>query len=798
VPTRRLSAGRASLALTLALPAFGSAAAALLPADPSVVPELPPVAVVVISPLAGTGLPMNEVAANVQVVDAADLLTQQTHNLADYLNDNFSGVSLSDNANNPFQMDVNYHGFTASPLLGTPQGLSVYVDGVRVNESFGDTVNWDLIPESAIASATLVSGSNPVFGLNTLGGALSVRTKSGRDDPDTELEGSGGSFGRRTLEAETGGSQGAFDYYLSGSYFDEVGWRDVSPSTVYQGFAKAGWHDEVSDLHLSYTYADTTLYGDGATPVSLLDYRRQATYTPDLQQNRMNFFNLTGTRTLTDHVSLAGDAYVRDLATFVNDGNTNDNYLVPSYSPEHAIDCALPGATLTSLAYCLGAQNALSPLTQRSAGFGLQLTDARRWSGWRNQATAGVEYSDARDAFAQESEYGTFAANRTLVYVPSPYNDETVISLSGINRIEGLYLTDTFSRGDLVHVTGSLRYNRSTETLQGYSLDTTLGPGFNSSSPLTGDHTFIRLNPALGLTLTPTAALTYYANYGTASREPTVIELGCANPVQPCGLPNDFASDPSLKQVVARTAELGVRGATAQGRLAWSADAYRTISSDDIQFVATTTNQGYFDNVGDTRRQGFDVTLAGRAGGLRWRMAYSLVDATYQSRFTVNAASNSSADAYGNIVVEPGDRIPVIARQMARLVVDYAASSRLDVGATIADTSGAYLHGDENNANRAGGTNAAGATVSPLGSGWIPSYLIVNLRASYRVADNLELFGRVANLLNAQYATDGFLTANVFNPNGTFRANPADWTNENAVSPGVPRGIWAGVRYRVR
>jgi len=121
---------------------------------------------------------------------------QQTLNLADYLNNHFSGVSISESQDNPFQPDINYHGFTASPLLGTPEGLSVYVDGVRVNESFGDTVNWDLIPEQAISTVTLMSGSNPVFGLNTLGGSLSVQTKSGHDNPGTEIEGYGGSLPR--------------------------------------------------------------------------------------------------------------------------------------------------------------------------------------------------------------------------------------------------------------------------------------------------------------------------------------------------------------------------------------------------------------------------------------------------------------------------------------------------------------------------------------------------------------------------------------------------------------------------
>ncbi len=159
--------------------------------------------------------------------------------LADYLNNNFSGVNVSESADNPFQLDINYHGFTASPLLGTPEGLSVYVDGVRVNESFGDTVNWDLIPEAAISTVTLMSGSNPVFGLNTLGGALSVHTKGGHDDPGTELEAYGGSFGRRSFKGQTGGELGQFDYFLTGNVFrrDRLARRLAHPgvSGIRQG-----------------------------------------------------------------------------------------------------------------------------------------------------------------------------------------------------------------------------------------------------------------------------------------------------------------------------------------------------------------------------------------------------------------------------------------------------------------------------------------------------------------------------------------------------------------------------------
>jgi outer membrane receptor protein involved in Fe transport len=763
--------------------------------NPATAQELSQITVIGNTPLGGLGLPLNQMPSNVQTADAKDMQRQQTLGLADYLNNNFSGVSVSESADNPFQLDINYHGFTASPLLGTPEGLSVYVDGVRVNESFGDTVNWDLIPQSAISTVTLMSGSNPVFGLNTLGGALSVKTKSGHDDPGTEIEAYGGSFGRRSFEAETGGALGNFDYFLTGDYFDETGWRDNSPTRVYQGFGKVGWQNDKTDVDLSYTYADTSLFGNGATPVSLLDYRRQASYTPDFTANLLSFVNLTGTQFLTDKLLLSGNVYYRHLTTGAINGNVNDSYLEDGY--DGPSDCAAPPVNRANLSYCTPGQNATSSLLQRTKGVGLQLTDSQDVFGWTNQAILGADYSGSDDTFSQSFQYGQLTPDRLLLYEPSPFNDETIISLAGSNRIYGTYLTDTLSPNKLLHFTLSARYNRNTETLNGYSIDTDLGDvgaGYDVPSSLMGDHTFSRLNPAFGFTVTPTDALTWYADYNEASRAPTVIELGCANPAAPCGLPNDFASDPDLRQVVARTVELGVRGNLPDQRLVWSADVFHTVNSNDIQFVATAANAGYFDNVGDTRRQGLDLSLGGKEGGLNWHLTYSFVDATYQSNFEVSAASNSTADADGNILVRPGDRIPLIPKHTGRLVLDYQITDRWDVGGNVIATSGSFLHGDENNANQAGGTNGQGAYIS--GSGWISGYTVVNLQSTYHVTKHAEIFARLINLFDKQYATAGFLTSSSFNPNGSFIANPNNWPNENAVAPAAPRAIWAGVRIR--
>jgi outer membrane receptor protein involved in Fe transport len=785
--------------VSLALPIAASAddrAAAAPPANPATAQELQQITVIGNTPLPGLGLPLNQIPANVQTANSQEMQSQQTLGIADYLNNNFSGVNVSESADNPFQLDINYHGFTASPLLGTPEGLSVYVDGVRVNESFGDTVNWDLIPQSAISTVTLMSGSNPVFGLNTLGGALSLRTKSGHDNPGTEFEAYGGSFGRRSFEGETGGEFGNFDYFLTGNYFDENGWRDNSPSRVYQVFGKAGWQNDKTDVDLSYTYADTSLYGNGATPQSMLDFRREASYTPDFTANLLSFINLTGTQFLSDKLLLSGNVYYRHLSTGAVNGNTNDGYLDGDY-PGPPFDCAAGPASRAELTYCAPGQNATSRLLQRTKGFGVQLTDSQDVFGWSNQAIFGADYNDSDDTFSQAYQFGRLTPGRQLIYEASPFNDETVISLTGGNKIYGAYLTDTLSPSKLMHFTFSARYNRNTETLSGDSIDTDIGDfdaGFDQASPLAGDHTFSRLNPAFGFTLTPTDALTFYADYNEASRAPTVIELGCANPAAPCGLPNDFASDPNLEQVIARTVEVGVRGNLPDQRLVWSADAFHTVNRNDIQFVATATNAGYFDNVGNTRRQGLDLSLGGKQGGLHWHVTYSFVDATFQSNFEVSAESNSSADADGNILVRAGDRIPLIPKHTGRVVLDYDLSKRWNVGGNVIATSGSFLHGDENNSNQAGGTNGEGAYVS--GSGWIPGYAVVNLQSTYHMTKRAEIFARLINLFDKQYSTAGFLTSSSFNPNGSFIPDPNNWPNENAVAPAAPRAIWVGMRVR--
>ena len=373
-----------------------------MPGNPATAQELPQVTVIGNAPLPGLGLPLNQIPA-----ECADRATARTcsvsrpSDLADYLNNNFSGVSVSESADNPFQLDINYHGFTASPLLGTPEGLSVYVDGVRVNESFGDTVNWDLIPESAISTVTLMSGSNPVFGLNTLGGALSVQTKSGHDNPGTEIEAYGGSFGRRSFAGADGRRARQLRLFLRpATTSTRRGWRDMSPTRVYQGFGKVGWQNEKTDIDLSYTYADTSLYGNGAVPQSMLDLPSRDQLHAGLHPESAQF-RQSHRHAVPDRPSAA----VRQCLL------SPPGHRQHQRQRQRQLSCGRLRRAADRLQRAAGRAASTSPiarsrcrtrssrLLQRTAGFGVQLTDSQDLFGWSNQAIVGADYDDSQRPF---------------------------------------------------------------------------------------------------------------------------------------------------------------------------------------------------------------------------------------------------------------------------------------------------------------------------------------------------------------------------------------------------------------
>jgi len=229
------------------------------------------VIVIGITPLDGALVDRNQVPAPVQTATSRDIEGSHALELTSFMNRRLGSVYVNDIQNNALQPDVSYRGYTASPLLGTPQGLSVYLDGMRLNQPFGDVVSWDLIPREALSTMTLVPGSNPLFGANTLGGALSLKTKDGTSAPGYAVAGNYGSDQRRRISLEAGNhAPSGLHWFATANELRDDGWRDDSPTEARQIFSKVGWRNDATDIALSGSYADTDLTGNGLQDVQLL------------------------------------------------------------------------------------------------------------------------------------------------------------------------------------------------------------------------------------------------------------------------------------------------------------------------------------------------------------------------------------------------------------------------------------------------------------------------------------------------------------------------------------------------
>ena len=726
---------------------------AVTPGEPRKVEELPEVEVVSTTPLASTGVDLHKIPGNFQGGDSHQIYGQENLSLGTYLFRNLESVNVNETLNNPFQPDISYRGFTASPLLGTPIGLSVYQDGVRVNESFGDTINWDLIPRFAIDRIELIPGSNPLFGLNTLGGSLSVRTKNGFTHQGTRFQGEGGSFGRLSAEMQHGGSYGNFDWFLGGTLFEDQGWRDHSRSNVKQGFIKVGYDDERTDLDLSYTYAENRLTGNGALPASLVAEDWSSVYAyPEITSPRLHFVNLKLNHLFTNTLEVTGNAYYRRLEQFVYAGDLElereeEEPGEFEYEDEPVI-------------------NRSSTLTDGSGGT-LQLNYSAPLLGHENRASLGADYVGGSTEFRQSRQEGELEANREI----DPEGGIVPITrLSAGNDYYGVFLTDTFSVTPWLHLTGSGRWTQADVSLHGRGTDEE-----GETTDLDGKHHFSRVNPAAGFTLLPLEALgmegtnrdlTLYFNYSEGFRVPTPAELACADPQEPCALPTNFANDPPLKAIVARTYETGLRGGFGPS-LKWNAAWYRIDSENDILFsnAPGTLTRGFFQNVPSTRREGLELGLSGDIERLHWFANYSIVEATYQSAAVLE-------NAIGPVAVQPGDRMPGVPSQMFKVGFEFEILEGWRFGSDLQYIASQYLRGDDHN------------RLAP-----VAEYVTLNINTRYRVHENLELFAMARNLTDERYSTFGLVNRSAYsNPTGKI---------ERFLSPGAPIGAWAGFRLQI-
>ena len=784
---------------------------------------------------AGSSIQTDKLAYPVQTATAEDLENIAALSIADFLRQSFASISLNDAQNNPMQPDLQYRGFTASPLLGLAQGIAVYQNGIRINEPLGDAVNWDLLPQSAIQEISLSGGSNPLFGLNSLGGSLVIDMKDGFDFEGANLEVSAGSFGRRVSNFEFGGNNGQLAYYLNIERFDEDGWRDYSESDALNFYTSVGWRSDSTQINLNYQHGESELTGNGSSPIELIEFDREAIFTgPDITENDMNMVSFDFSHKVSSSINFSGNIFHRENNTdsFNGDGtefgvcefggmdtliegieeddleelglddneicksqfgNVNDledflNMTAISMGEDQEFEIEgfeadeLSGTGILSHE----AINNLSNRNQESTGTDFQWTYFGNFFGYEGQLVVGGAYFNGESKFNSVVELaGIDPLTRLTTGLGNGiFVDEEATSISTQTESTSLYFSNILDLTDSVALTLSARGNITEVDLRDRS---------GERPELNGSHRFTRINPAIGLTWQYNQNLNLYGSYSESSRAPTPIELACNEGVFDlavqfaiedgedaddvdfeCRLPNAFLADPPLDDVVAKSFEIGSRGYINDIR--YAVGLFNTTNHDDILFQTTGRSTGLFANVDKTRRNGFEGSVSGRIQNFDWMFAYTHIQATFEDTFSVLSPNHDFADDDGEILVRSGDNIPGIPEDQFKLLVNYQPIDGLNLGIDIVSYSDQHLRGDESN---------------QLDE--IDGYTVLNLRARYQITDNLEGFVNIHNLFDEEFETFGLLGEE---PGEVEVPIIEDMEVPLFLGSAPPRAAFIGIRYR--
>jgi len=766
--------------------------------------------VVVYGTLPGSdiGLSPDKVPGALQSFDAEQLTAQHGGSLLSALGSQTAGIHLSDIQGNGLLQNLRFHGFDASPLQGTPQGLAVYQNGIRLNEAFGDTVNWDAIPENAIARMDVWS-SNPVFGLNALGGAVNMVMKNGFTWQGAEASLQGGSYGHGMAGGQWGREDGAFSFYGAAEGITHAGWRFHSQSNLARLYTDAGWRFGDSEIHLVASGAATSLGVVGPTPFDLIQRSSKSVYTlPQTTRNMFGSLALNGQTRLNENWHLEASAYMRALKQRHVDGN-GGNFERCSNSSSFAgrlclEDDGFPRPAPFTGTVALTFRNQFAILDQNNAsiaftpgaftgtvdrtvtdstthGATLQVTGDAPLLGFGNYFTAGFSIDASAIGFGSTSTLARVFSNLLVSVDPTLAGSGNIIHANGdigfapvnlgaTTNYYGLYAVDALDVTEALTVTVGLRVNAAdivTRDRSGIAVE------------LNGSHGYGHVNPLAGLAYKISDTISLFGGYSQANRAPTPLELDCADPDRPCLLEGSLVADPPLQQVVSHNYQAGVRGQIdlGDGKLDWNASLFRTDSDNDIVALASAiAGRGYFANVPSTQRQGLDLSARYATQGWSLYANYSYLEASYQFAGTLASPNNPGADSDGNVTVTPGRHIPLNPADNLRAGGDVQLTDGISLGAELAFTGSQYFDGDPSNLNAK-----------------LPSTVVMNLRGAWRIAPAWQLFATVDNLFDNRDALYGAY----FDPSDTQGLVSPALTDPRTLTLRQPISFQLGLRLRL-
>ncbi len=725
--------------------------------------------------------PITVPSAVTNVTDA-DIEAEGTGSIQQALQQKVPGVIISDAAGNPLRAELSYRGFDASPVSGRAQGIAVYQNGVRINEAFGDVVNWDVIPSNAISSMSVVS-NNPSFGLNALGGAVSIQMKDGFSYQGGELDVMFGSFGRKQVGIQASGAAGNAGVYVAGEWFEDDGFRHFSESEVRRFYGDFGLKGTFAEVHFSLTAADNHFGATSAAPIELLDRSWSNTFTsPQTTDLEVYMPTISASVKATDTLTLSGVGYYRRYKNRVVDGNLTE--IEPCEEPPGDDDFLCidddvlvfdqNGAQIPS---DIAAEDRLGSIerlatTSDSWGGALEAQEKAKVFGLNNLFLAGVSYDHGSSNYKTSSEVGEIqpgyvvTGSGTFVGgVDQPADEDDPLAprnLDTTNTYVGLYFSNALEVTDQFTVTVGGRYNHATIKLEDKTGEF---PGLNATNK------YERFNPMAGANYELTKGLSVYGGYSESNRAPTPAELGCAEPENPCLIESFLTDDPPLKQVVGQTAEAGLRGQGTDGvgKFTWSAGLFRTLASDDILPVSTGTRL-YFLNAGDTLRQG--VELEATYETRMWQVygSYAFVDATLDK---CNDPTGVCA------FLAEGERLPGIPQHRWKAGVQYWLTSQWKIGTDLVAASNFPFFPN---------AEGKGADLRP--------YARVDLNTSYEVSKNVQLYGLVKNLFDSRYGLYGtYYEVDDASDIDVALGGPG-LNDPRTISPSLPFAAYGGVKIK--
>jgi outer membrane receptor protein involved in Fe transport len=597
------------------------------------------------------------------------------------------GVSLSNEQGSRLQPSLTLRGFTASPVTGIPQGLSVFLDGVRLNEPTAEEVNFDLIPLEDVERVEVIRGPSVLFGRNTLGGAVNLVTRRGQSARELVPEIVVGSFGRRDYRLRLGGEARPLDYALSVTESLDDGFRDVTAARVSRVFAKLGLQAGGTDAAVSYQWSDDHIEQAGSLPEVLARRDRAANFTPDFFAPRLHQAIVNVEHAVTESLTVGVNAFGRVLDA----EQFNVNRLGPN------------SRLLTET---------------RSAGGTLELRHSATVAGRRNVLVTGLDYAHHRvgaRTLAESDGVALLAA-----------------SLADTQDAVGVFAQDSLTLARDFLVAGSTLVLTAAGRWDWLRHDITDRLG----GPSEGQHRFSRLDPRAGVNVN-LGAVGAYASYAEGVRAPAFLELTCAGPGAICpGLQVGVAPDPPLHPVTARSYEVGVT-TRPRGWLDVDVSAFRIDVRDDIFSVAPAGTIGvFFQNVARTRRQGLETSIRARAGQrLDGYVTYAYTRATFQS--TTELATPVPP---GIETVRAGDSLALVPRHRITAGLAYRPWSWATFSLDANHVGEQFLRGDEVNQRRP----LSAYTVVNVGAAFRTGGLETFVRVTNALNAEYETFGTFA------------------------------------------------------